>query len=51
MDYTEFKETITDYLSDNLSEEKRIEFETFLEENKAFQEEFEFSKTFLESNR
>nr|WP_298994109.1 HEAT repeat domain-containing protein [uncultured Polaribacter sp.] len=46
MDYTEFKETITDYLSDNLSEEKRIEFETFLEENKVYQEEFEFSKTF-----
>ena len=46
MDYTEYKETITDYLSDNLSEEKRIEFETFLEENKVYQEEFEFSKTF-----
>ena len=46
MDYTEFNETITDYLSDNLSEEKRIEFETFLEENKVYQEEFEFSKTF-----
>lgn len=46
MEYTEFKETITDYLSGNVSESTAQEFEQFLEVNPQFQEEFEAAKLF-----
>jgi hypothetical protein len=46
MDYKEFENTIVDYLSENLSSEKRAEFELFLENNTEFQKEFETTKLF-----
>ena len=42
----EFKEIIIDYLSGNVSDEKKQEFEQFLIDNSAYQKEFELSKTF-----
>jgi hypothetical protein len=46
MDYKEFKETIIDYLSQNLTDDKQQEFEQFLGENPKFQEELEATKLF-----
>ena len=46
MDYKEFENTIVDYLSENLSSEKRTEFELFLKKNPKFQKEFEATKLF-----
>lgn len=46
MDYKEFENISIDYLSENLSLEKRTEFEGFLAENPEFQKEFEATKLF-----
>lgn len=46
MDYKEYKNTIVDYLSENLSDEKKNEFDSFLNSNKEFQKEFEIAKRF-----
>ena len=46
MNYKEFQETLTDYLSDNLSKEKRDEFEALLNKNEAYKKEFEVTKSF-----
>lgn len=48
MDYKEFQNTIIDYLSDNISDEKKNEFEAFLEKNATYKEEFEVSKKLWE---
>lgn len=44
MDYKEFQNTIIDYLSANISDDKRKEFDSFLEENKQYKSEFETTK-------
>lgn len=49
MDYKEFKNTITDYLSDNLSVEKKEEFDAFMESNKDYKNEFEATKVLWNS--
>lgn len=46
MDYKEFENSIIDYLSGNLSDEERNEFEAFLVENPQYQQEFEETKLF-----
>ncbi|MFK8061081.1 MAG: HEAT repeat domain-containing protein [Polaribacter sp.] len=46
MDYKEFENTIVDYLSDNLSSERKKEFELFLEQNPESQKEFKATKLF-----
>ncbi|TJY37833.1 HEAT repeat domain-containing protein [Pontimicrobium aquaticum] len=46
MNYKEFKETIVDYLSENLSEDKQQEFKQFLVENPQYNIEFETAKLF-----
>lgn len=44
MDYTEFKELITDYVTENLSTEKKQEFELFLEQHPIHKNELEIAK-------
>ncbi|WP_439132932.1 hypothetical protein [Polaribacter sp.] len=44
MDYKEFENSIVDYLSENLSEDKRIDFEVFLKKKPEFNEAFETAK-------
>lgn len=46
MDYKEFENSIVDYVSDNLSEDKRIAFQEFLIKNPEFNKEFEETKLF-----
>lgn len=46
METKEFENITIDYLSDNLSSEKRVEFESFLKQNPEFQKEFEATKLF-----
>ncbi|WP_299136221.1 HEAT repeat domain-containing protein [uncultured Tenacibaculum sp.] len=46
MDYKEYKNTIIDYLSENLSEVKKHEFESFLKVNPQHREEFDQMKSF-----
>lgn len=41
MDYTAFQETMIDYLTNNLSKEKKEAFEQFLQEHPQYQHEFE----------
>lgn len=46
MDYKTFENSIVDYLSENLSTEKRTAFEEFLASNPECQKEFELTKSF-----
>ena len=46
MNYKEFKNSTIDYLSENLSDEKRKAFETFLVDHPKHQQEFEAAKLF-----
>ncbi|MFY0604689.1 MAG: HEAT repeat domain-containing protein [Flavobacteriaceae bacterium] len=46
MNYKEFKETIIDYLSENLTEDKQKEFEQFLKDNSEYKKELEEAKLF-----
>ena len=46
MDYKEYKNTIIDYLSENLTEVKKHEFESFLKMNPQYREEFDQMKSF-----
>lgn len=46
MDYKEFKELIIDYLSDNISDDKRQEFDSFLIDNSEYQMDFDIQKNF-----
>lgn len=46
MDYKEFKELIIDYLSNNLADDKRQEFDGFLIDNPEYKMEFDIQKSF-----
>lgn len=46
MDYNEFKETMIDFLSGNVTEEQSQNFEQFLANNPEYNEEFEATKIF-----